>query len=164
MRRVISILCIFCLGFLVWPAGPGLAAGSLEMVVEPPNLDVDMFFTGGRVNITGLIPAGDDVIIELTGPVVKVQYDIKGRVGPFWMNRQTVHLEKVPSLYALLVPAGDGWEEKLPELGLGFGQLKKGIEVGRTELSPEEIMEMYMDPEKVGRPLFTTVRGRDLFR
>ena len=100
------------------------------------------------MNISGRVPVSSEVVIEIVGPVVTAQYDIKGRVGPFWMSRQKVHLENVPSLYGLLTPAGGNWAEELSGLNLGFETLKTGIEVSQTEQSRDEILKMFMDLKK----------------
>ena len=145
MRRHILVLSLVGLTLLILTAGPALAADSVQMKIEPEHLDVNSFYTGGQVTITGQAPAADDVVIEITGPVVDAQYDIKGRVGPFWMNRQKVHLENAPGLYALLAPTGDDWKERFSEMDVGFEKLKAAIQVSESELSKQDILEMYMN-------------------
>lgn len=144
-RNHIIILCVACASILIMTAGAALAAGTVTLNIEPSHLDVDTFFTGGQVTISGQVPIADDVVIEITGPMVDSQYDIKGRVGPFWMNRQKVHLENTPGLYALLIPAGDDWADRLPALNLGFEKLKSAIHVSESELSKQEILQMFMN-------------------
>ena len=146
MRRMVLIICL-C-GLWVWAAQPVLAAEPETMEVQPSELDIDTFFTGGRVNITGRVPASAEVVIEITGPLVDTKCDLKGRVGPFWMTKQTVHLEKVPSLYSLLAPEGNQWEERVHELGLGFDRLKTSLEVTQSELPREEVVQMLVDLKK----------------
>jgi uncharacterized protein (TIGR02186 family) len=143
MRRYLLCLC-FGLMILLLASGPAISAESPDLRIEPNHLDVNTFFTGGEVTITGRAPAQADVVVEITGPMVDAQYDIKGRVGPFWMNRQKVHLKNTPSLYALLTPDGEKWEERLSALGVGFEKLKDSIQVSDSEISKADIVQMFM--------------------
>ena len=58
-------------------------------------------------------------MIEILGPEANDLYDLKGRVGPFWMTREKVQLENAPQLYMLLLPQGQDWERKAALAGLG---------------------------------------------
>ena len=145
MRRTIFIAFFCCLALWLPAAGPVRSAGFSGMEIQPAHLDVDTFFTGGRVTITGRVPAASEVAIEITGPAVNAQYDIKGRVGPFWMTRQNVHLENAPALYALLTPAGSEWEQRLPGLGLGYAKMKSDLHISQTDLPNEDILKMFMN-------------------
>ena len=146
-RKLFLIMVCWLAAFLAVD-GPVSAAELLDMEVNPASLQVNAFFTGGQVAVSGRIPAQADAVVEITGPVVKEVYDLKGRVGPFWMTKQTIHLENAPSLYALLSPAGDQWERLLPELGLGFDRLKTGLHLSHTESPGDEILTMFMDLKK----------------
>jgi len=148
MRRIILIIYFCSLGLGVWTTQPALSLEPMVMEIKPMNLTVDTFFAGGRIDIRGRIPALTDVVIEIIGPVVNTKCDVKGRVGPFWMTRQTVHLENVPGLYALLVPEGSEWEQQIQELGLGFDKLKTSLQVSPSELSEEEIQKMFVNLKK----------------
>jgi hypothetical protein len=106
---------------------------------------VNTFFTGGEVTITGRAPAQADVVLEITGPMVDAQYDIKGRVGPFLDESAKGALEKHAEF---VCPAdsrmGEKWEERLSALGVGFEKLKDSIQVSDSEISKADIVQMFM--------------------
>jgi hypothetical protein len=105
---------------------------------------VDTFFSGGKVTIDGEIPDGDEVLIEIMGPKVDALFNIKGRVGPFWMTREKVHLNDAPRLYMLLLPKGEKWSKQAAALGLGVEQLKQQVHISGSAMSTDEIFNLFV--------------------
>lgn len=144
MRRMLlfcflAVLCLFPIR-----TTPALAAYQPVIKAQPDVLDIDTFFSGGEVVFSAEIPADQDMAIEIIGPETGGVFDVKGRWGPFWMNRGKVELEHLPVLYALLLPSGSGWDERLNTLGLGWDQLKGEVSNNNSEHGSEDIFGMFV--------------------
>ncbi len=142
--RFSSIIRLCCVGLSLGWAATAWSGAPYELAVDPSLMDVDAFFSGGQVTISGEIPAADEVAIEVTGPEVSQLYDVKGRIGPFWMTREKVQLENTPDLYMLLLPQGKDWEQAAGAMGLGVAHLKQQIAIGPSELPSEDIFTMFL--------------------
>jgi len=102
-------------------------AQASALKINPQHLDITTFFSGYRISLSGSIPSNRDVVIEIKGPEEKSVFNMKGRVGPFWMNRGKLELEKAPFLYILLLPEGKKWYATLSSLGVGIEQLEQQL-------------------------------------
>jgi hypothetical protein len=142
-RRVFNIL-LSCIGLILGSTGLAWSSEPTELAVIPNVINVDTFFSGGQVTISGEIPSADDVLIEVLGPEASELFDMKGRVGPFWMTREKVHLENAPQLYMLLLPQGPDWEQTAARLGLGVENLKKKIAISGSILPADDIFRMFV--------------------
>jgi hypothetical protein len=99
----------------------GLAAQETKgLTITPDTINVNSFFSGSALTISGDIKAADDVIIEISGKDAINNFELKGRVGPFWMTTGKVELENIPSFYLVLLPQGKDWLQKAESLGLGL--------------------------------------------
>lgn len=145
MRRIIWTILFCFIGLTLGIAGPALCAVPGDLSVSPDVMKVDTFFSGGQVTIAGEIPGSDQLAIEVVGPQATEQYDLKGRVGPFWMTREKIRLENAPLLYGLLLPEGRNWEEKAAALGLGVENLKNQITFGRADVPKDDIFKMFVE-------------------
>jgi hypothetical protein len=144
MRRLVFTIVLCCVSLILGAAGLAWSDEPAELAVIPNVLNVDTFFSGGQVTISGEIPSADDVLIEILGPEAEEVFDVKGRVGPFWMTREKVQLENAPQLYMLLLPQGQDWQKKAALLGLGVEQLKNQVAISRSELPPDNIFRMFV--------------------
>jgi hypothetical protein len=144
MRRFVLMIVLCCAGLGIAPARFARADAPAALTVSPDVLNVGLFFSGGQVTITGEIAASDDVVVEIIGPQVNSLFDVKGRIGPFWMTREKVDLENAPALYILLMPSGREWEQKTAELDLGIDNLRQRIDISRSETAPDDIFRMFL--------------------
>ena len=144
MRRMLlfCLLAVLCL-FPILTAS-ALAAYQPVIKAQPDGLDIDTFFSGGEVVFKAEIPADQDMAIEIVGPEAGGVFDVKGRWGPFWMNRGKVELEHLPVLYALLLPSGSSWDDRLSSLGLGWNQLKGEVSNNDSDQGSEDIFGMFV--------------------
>lgn len=124
-RRYFLVLLI--IGMILFGGGPFPLLRASSLQISPPRLDITTFFSGRSMSLTGAIPADRDVILEIKGPEEKSVFNMKGRVGPFWMNRGKVELENAPFLYLLLLPDGKAWHGPFSAFGVGIDQLEKGM-------------------------------------
>lgn len=144
MARFIFITLLCCISLVAGPGGTARSAEPITLALSREVMDLDTFFSGGSVTIDGVIASGDDVALEVIGPVVDGLYDVKGRIGPLWMTRYKIHLGNAPSLYMLLLPPGPEWGDKAAELGLGVDNLKQTLSFGGDELPTDDIFKMFV--------------------
>lgn len=150
MRRYTIMLLFICpilvLGTLhAVPADP-----FKELKVQPEVLNIDTFYSGGRITISGKVPEGQDVIVQIAGPATNGAFDIKGRVGPFWMTRGKAELVGAPAMYVLLLPGGEGedWQAGASALGLDLRQIRKKIDLHSDTLSPDKLFDLFLELKK----------------
>ena len=144
MRRFVLVMVLCCAGLGVAPAGFAQAVAPGTLTVSPEVLNVGMFFSGGEIIITGEIPVSSDVVVEIIGPQVNSLFDLKGRIGPFWLTREKVDLDNAPALYILLLPSGPDWEQKAAALNLGIDNLKQQIGISKSETTTDDIFHMFL--------------------
>jgi hypothetical protein len=140
-------MCCSGILFLFNPVSAGLppVAASEALNISPEVLDINAFFAGSEVTITGSILSSEDIIIEIAGKNSENSFDLKGRIGPFWMTKGNVHLENIPELYLLLLPDGKNWENRAQSLGLGPKYLQDRVSVSGTVEIPPDIFTMFTD-------------------
>jgi uncharacterized protein (TIGR02186 family) len=148
MRRLLMMLLLCCCGLALTNTGPTWAAKAGELAIQPDALDIGTFFSGGQVTISGEVPQGQNVIVEITGPVADQAFDIKGRVGPFWMTRGKAELNGAPTMYALLLPADQGSRQEAVTLGLGLENLGQQMSIHAAERSSGELFNMFLKFKK----------------
>jgi len=144
MRRTLFILWLICACLIPFYASTARTAESDQLTIRPDILDIGTFYSGGRVTITGEIPQGQDVIIEIAGPISNAAFDVKGRVGPFWMTRGKAEVEGAPAMYVLLLPGSEEWREKAAGLGLSLEELGKKITIQSAMMSADELFKMFL--------------------
>jgi hypothetical protein len=129
-----------------------------NLAVSPEIVNVGTFFSGGKLLISGDIPSTNDVIIEVAGKDSKNLFDLKGKIGPFWMTRGKVHIDHVPELYILLLPKGQGWEKRIDGLGIGFSRLKLRMTTSGPQDIPADIFKMFIKL-KESKSLYGELKG-----
>jgi hypothetical protein len=144
MRRFALVIVVCWAGLGIAAAGFAQTDAPAALTVSPDVLNVGLFFSGGEVAITGEIPVSQDVVVEIIGPQVNSLFNVKGRIGPFWLTREKVDLENAPALYILLLPPGPDWENKAAALNLGIDNLKQQIGISRSETAPDDIFRMFL--------------------
>lgn len=152
MARFIFITLLCCIGLVAGVSVTAWSAEPITLALSREVMDLDTFFAGGSVTINGEIASGDDVALEVIGPVVDSLYDVKGRVGGLWMTRYKIHLGNAPGLYMLLLPPGPQWAGQTAAMGLGVDNLKQTLSFGGDELPTDEIFKMFVqlkDSEKL---------------
>ncbi|MGW8300613.1 MAG: TIGR02186 family protein [Desulfobacterales bacterium] len=118
------------------------------MAIQPEVLDIGTFYSGCQVTISGEVPKGQDVVVEIAGPVANGQFDLKGRVGPFWMTNGRAEMDGAPAMYAILLPGGRDWQKKASSLGLGLERLRNEIAIQSATVPPDELFNMFLELKK----------------
>lgn len=115
-------------------------AGELHnLEIVPSDLEINAFYSGQQVNISGRIPSDRDVFIEIKGPVQSNTFNMKGKVGPLWMNTKKITVGHVPFLYLVLCPPKGECRRRAASLGVGLQTLKNDITVQEDDVSTDEI-------------------------
>jgi hypothetical protein len=142
------MLLLFFSGFVPLLAETAWAAESGKLTIQPEVLDIGTFYSGGQVTISGEVPQGQDVVVEIAGPAANGQFDLKGRVGPFWMTNGRAEMDGAPAMYALLLPGGRDWQRKASSLGLGLERLRNKIAIQSATVPPDELFNMFLELKK----------------
>ncbi len=148
MRHFPTILLFICSLLVVWPFQAALGDASGGLNIQPEVLNIGTFYSGGRVTISGQVPEGQDVVVQIAGPVTNGTFDIKGRVGPFWMTRGKAELSGAPAMYVLLLPGGEDWQAKSSALGLDLRQIRKKIDLHSDTLTPDRLFDLFIELKK----------------
>ncbi len=155
MKRnaIIPLLAAMLLAVICGPAPaaepPALCVpAEVKLDVQPPALTIGTFYSGQSARLVGELEEGQEVALELKGPSENASFDLKGKVGPFWMNRGLVQVENAPTLYILLLPAQTPPEAELESLGLGMTHLKGGVKVVSPGQDPEQIFAKFLEFKK----------------
>jgi hypothetical protein len=144
MRSLMFFILLGCSGLFFGSDGVASTSAQMQLAVSPNVMNVDIFFSGGVVTISGEIPSAEDVVIEVSGPDVNDLYDLKGRIGPFWMTRGKVQLQNTPLLYMLLLPQGQDWERNAATLGFGVEHLRRQVAIGGSDLPAGDLFQMFV--------------------
>ena len=148
MRHTLFMRLLFCFSLVALPAGTAWTAESGELAIQPEVLDIGTFYSGCQVTISGEVPKGQDVVVEIAGPVANGEFDLKGRVGPFWMTNGRAEMDGAPAMYALLLPGGRDWQRKASSLGLGLEKLRNKIAIQSATVPPDELFNMFLKLKK----------------
>jgi hypothetical protein len=142
------MLLLFCSSLVPLPAETAWAAESGKLAIQPEVLDIGTFYSGCQVTISGEVPKGQDVVVEIAGPAANGQFDLKGRVGPFWMTNGRAEMDGAPAMYALLLPGGRDWQRKASALGLGLEKLRNKIAIQSATVPPDELFNLFLRLKK----------------
>jgi hypothetical protein len=149
MKRHAVILLLGALLFAAaWtPARAAEPAGTAgaKLAIEPPSLTIGTFYAGQPARLAGETAADQEVILDIRGPSEDASFDLKGRVGPFWMNRGLVKVDNAPALYILLLPNQPPNESQLAALGLGMAHLKTETAVSSPGQDPDQLFTSFVE-------------------
>jgi hypothetical protein len=127
-------------GIRVWPAlalclplllvlglsGKAGAEGA-TLQVTPDVVEINSFFNGHNVTVTGTVPEGLGAVVEVAGPTAEEHLRRKGRRGPLWMNVGNITVDGAPSLYLVLSSAPELLAGNLLKAPWGFPALIRRI-------------------------------------
>ena len=143
-------LLLLSIGMILVGVSLASSAQSSILKINPPHLDIGTFFSGRRMSLSGSIPSNRDVVIEIKGPEEKSVFNMKDRVGPFWMNREKLELENAPFLYILLLPEGKEWRARLSSFGIGIEQLEQKLVIRPDNVNLDVVFPRFVQL-KIGR-------------
>jgi hypothetical protein len=146
--RFLFFTLFFFTGLIPLLAETAWTGQSYDLTINPEVFEINTFYSGAQLAISGEIPNRQDVIIEIAGPVIDNQFDLKQRVGPFWMTRDKADLNGAPAMYVLLLPGGREWQREATALSLGLGKLKTKISIHSDTLPPDDLFNMFLELKK----------------
>jgi hypothetical protein len=158
MRLKTVWVLVFIFAMVFHSAAPGRAEGLDDISITPPEIQIGLYYSGKQLNISGMIPSGGDVLVGIEGPLQHQTFNIKGKVGPLWMNTGKVEIDHIPSLYLLLLPEGEIWQQRLASMGIGLEKLKSDMVVASHNLSKDEIFKRFVQL-KQSEGLYATLGG-----
>jgi uncharacterized protein (TIGR02186 family) len=100
---VISIKILrLILIFISLIASIGTAAAELTAKANHDHINIDFFYHGSTVSVSGITDPGTELIIKIASPEGHEALKEKGKVGSIlWMNVDTMKFEHVPNLYSI---------------------------------------------------------------
>lgn len=78
------------------------ASAALTAKANHDHINIDFFYHGSTVSVSGISDPGTDLVIKITAPEEHQSLREKGKIGGvLWMNVATLNVEHVPALYFL---------------------------------------------------------------
>jgi hypothetical protein len=144
MKGLLTAVWIGALGLALSATAMALGGRCSDLDITPSPISIGTFFHGQKVVVSSEIEADQDMVIEVKGPEDKEVFNLKGKAGPFWMNQEKVQFSRVPSVYLLLLPGGENWEQRLTPLGLGIASLKCGVVIDAPGQDHQRMSDMFV--------------------
>lgn len=80
----------------------GTASATLTAKANHDHINIDFFYHGSTVSVSGITDPGTDLIIKIASPEGHEALKEKGKVGGvLWMNVATMKFEHVPNMYTV---------------------------------------------------------------
>lgn len=123
-NRWISVL----LGALLLQGlSPLVGAASADFKVHPDKIYITSFFSGERLVVSGEVPKGAEVVIEVIGKVSEQELMRKGKRWDLWMNVGEVDVEGAPSMYVAASSNPDSLLSSVADSSWGYRALAKKV-------------------------------------
>jgi uncharacterized protein (TIGR02186 family) len=92
--------CLFlAAGMFLFSAVSAFAQNEVQMTVSPQVVDMDVFYNGTTLTVTGGAPEDTDVVLRLIGPRCDLHMKEKGKLfGMMWMNLASLTVRGVPNV------------------------------------------------------------------
>ncbi len=139
-RTVARSAVLAALVFLLWPA-----AVRAEMKLAPDSIRIGAFFDGAYVRVTGEVPQGASVVVEVSGKRTEQQLLRKGRHWDIWMNLGEVDVENAPSVYFALSTAPDAFSSAAGSPTFGYARLRQRVSFKMTHRHGLERRELFKE-------------------
>ena len=79
-----------------------IASAELTAKANHDHINIDFFYHGSTVSVSGITDPGTDLIIKIASPEGHEALKEKGKIGAIlWMNVATMNFEHVPNLYSI---------------------------------------------------------------
>jgi Putative transmembrane protein (Alph_Pro_TM) len=147
--------------FLLMLLASPLRAGDLSVRLTPPTIEMGTFYDGATVRVEGECESGTKVIVIVKGADVAELFNVKGRVGPVWLNTGKARISGVPSLFLLFSPQPVSdflGAEAVGNYGLDAEALQKRLQIEPKTLDSDLIRLNFLKL-KTGEDLYRLVSG-----
>ncbi len=146
-RVTVSLMSLFgvLLLLLFTQASANAAQEDLSLELAHKTVQISTFYNGTTLDVSGVVAADEDVVLQVSGPRVEVHLKEKGKVAGFlWMNKNDVSLENTPAVYMVYTPKGPVEKFISPGLGLGYQALLKDIDIAPEDADKAFIFSEYV--------------------
>jgi uncharacterized protein (TIGR02186 family) len=112
----------------LWGADPP----AQPLKLTPETIEMGAFYSGAPMRIEGVAQPGSSVVVVVRGPDVEEIFNVKGRVGPIWINTAKVHISGVPLVFLCFHTApleGILSTSQLEEYQIGYEQINKQMRI-----------------------------------
>ena len=120
----------------------GELSAQLTTKVNHDHINIDFFYHGSEVNVSGVSAPGTDIVIKITSPEALQILRKKGKAaGLLWMNVGELEFERTPNLYFLYSTQKINDilnHDEMDRYVIGYPALKKHIEVGQVNGEDEK--------------------------
>jgi len=159
-RAWLWLTVAWCLPVLLVLGLTGLVqAESATLQVSPDVVEINSFFQGRYVTVTGTLPEGLGAVVEVTGPTAEEHLMRKGRRGPLWMNVGAINVTGAPSIYIVMSSAPDLLEGK-GAATWGFPFLTKNLSLsGDLETVEHTMFKQQFLELKQSQKLYASLPG-----
>jgi hypothetical protein len=123
--RKAVVLFLACLGALTMSAPAREASAALTVV--PDRVEIGTFYRGCRVDVSALIPAGAEAVVEVVGRTNTQKLLRKGRRGGLWMNVGETEVTGAPSLYLFMSTNSERLSGSQLDSPWGYGTLAREV-------------------------------------
>lgn len=112
---------------LLQNAVPAAYAASANFQVKPAAVNIGLFFGGARLTVTGKVPRGAVVVMEILGKTTEEDLMRKGKEWELWMNMGEVDVDGAPSLFLVKSSSPGAVTGSGAGAKWGYGALEKRI-------------------------------------
>ena len=94
MKRILILLLV-----ALFATAGAACASDVEVTVAQPAIDMNLFYNGASIPVTGTVPEGSRVVVRFIGKFGDMTMKQKGRaMGLLWMNMNTLHFSNMPAV------------------------------------------------------------------
>lgn len=127
VRNCFILFLVAATGLLSVSSGC-LDAQAIELKLATDTIGITTFYNGTTLEVSGVVPADTDVVLEVSGAKKDVHLKEKGKIlGVLWMNKTDVALENAPANYMVYTPDKPTKTLLNTETGIGYQALVKDI-------------------------------------
>jgi uncharacterized protein (TIGR02186 family) len=131
MKRTIIAFSLIFLSMFQW-AVPQAQAADVTLKLSPETVEIDTFYNGTNVKVSGVIPAGAEAVVRLNGEGEDLHLKKKGKIaGLLWMNTGDLTFHNAPKVYKLYTSKALADLDNSPAAEFGLAAL-----INRIDISP----------------------------
>ncbi|MCB2185522.1 MAG: TIGR02186 family protein [Deltaproteobacteria bacterium] len=108
------------------PAAPP-AANEGKLVVEPPAVGINAFFSGINLTVTGDLPPGSQAVLTVRGKRIEEELMRKSRHWDLWMNSGEVDIDNAPLLYMASSSTPELLSPAAGEVPWGYAAIERNV-------------------------------------
>lgn len=138
-----------------------LRADDLSVRLTPSTIRMGTFYAGAQVRVDGECARDAKVIVVIKGNEVAESFNVKGRVGPIWVNTGKVRTSGVPSLFLLFSPEPASnflRPDAVEKYNLDLASLKKQLRIEPKSMDQDLIRSNYIKL-KLGEDTYRLMNG-----